>query len=82
MEINVSVTTFGSDRLWVVAEVYSTGVILYFKGRVQSFSMQVVMNKCFLRPKKTLAQIRLAVFEKNAKTAHFNSEKGRYRAKG
>jgi len=29
--------------------------------------MQVVMNKCFLlNPEKTLAQIRLVVFEKNA----------------
>jgi len=31
--------------------------------------MQVVMNKCFLlHPGKNLAQIRLDVFEKNAKT--------------
>jgi len=39
-----------------------------FKGRVHCFSMQVVMNKCFLlNPIKNLAQIRLIVFEKNAK---------------
>jgi len=32
--------------------------------------MQVVMNKCFLiNPEKKLAQIRLIVFEKNAKNA-------------
>jgi len=32
--------------------------------------MQVGMNKCFLlNPDKILAQIRLIVFEKNAKTA-------------
>jgi len=31
--------------------------------------MQIVINKCFLlNPKKKLAQIRLVVFEKNAKT--------------
>jgi len=37
-----------------------------FKGRVHCFSMQVVMNKCFLLnpEKRTLAQIRLVVFEK------------------
>jgi len=29
----------------------------------------------FLNPKKNLAEIRLVVFEKNAKNAHFNSEK-------
>jgi len=34
--------------------------------------MQVVMNKCFLlNPEKKLAQIRLVVFEKNAKTHTF-----------
>jgi len=33
------------------------------------------MNKCFLlNPKKNLAQIRLAVFEKDAKNTHFNSK--------
>jgi len=44
---------------------------------VQCFSMQVVINKCFFlnSEKKKLAQIRLVVFEKNAKNAHFNSEK-------
>jgi len=45
------------------------------KCRVQCFSMQVVMNKCFLlNPEKNLVQIRLVVFE-NTKNAHFNSEK-------
>jgi len=40
-----------------------------FKGRAHCFSMQVVKNKCFLlNPKKILAQICLAVFEKNGKT--------------
>jgi len=29
-----------------------------------------------------LAQIRLVVFEKNAKNAHFNSEKWRHQAEG
>jgi len=49
---------------------------IFFKGLVQCFSMQVVMNKCFLlNPEKKLAQICLVVFEKNAKIAHFNSEK-------
>jgi len=44
-----------------------------FKGRVHCFSMQVVMNKCFLKnPEKNLSHIRFVVFEKNA---HFNSEK-------
>jgi len=36
---------------------------LEFKDRVQCFSMQVVMNKCFvLNPVKSLSQIRLVVF--------------------
>jgi len=43
---------------------------LDLKGRVHCFSMQVVMNKCFLiNPEKNLAQIRLVVFKKNAKNA-------------
>jgi len=39
--------------------------------------MQVILNKCFvLNPdKKKLAQIRLNVYKKNAKTTHFNSDK-------
>jgi len=39
------------------------------KERVHCFSMQIVINKCFfLNPeRKKLAQIRLVVFEKNAK---------------
>jgi len=49
---------------------------MYLNGRVHCFSMQVVMNKCFLQNlEKNLAQIRLVVFEKSAKTVHFNSEK-------
>jgi len=37
--------------------------------------MQIVMNKCFLlNSEKNLVRIRLTVFEKNAKNAHFNSE--------
>jgi len=46
--------------------------IILIKGREQCFLMQlmqVVMNKCFLlNPENNLAQIRLVVFEKNAKT--------------
>jgi len=35
--------------------------------------MQVVVNKCFLlNPEKNLAQIRLVVFEKNAKNVPLN----------
>jgi len=46
------------------------------------FSMQVVINKCFLRNlEKNLAQIRLVMFEKN-ENPHFNSEKWRHRAEG
>jgi len=38
--------------------------------------LHVVMIKCFaLNPIKILTQTRLVVFEKNAKTTHFNSEK-------
>jgi len=38
--------------------------------------MLVVINKCFLlNPERNLAQIRLVVFEKNAKNVHFNSKK-------
>jgi len=38
------------------------------KGRVHYFSMQIIMNKCFLLnpEKKKLTQTRLVVFEKNA----------------
>jgi len=47
-----------------------------FNSWVQCFSMQVVMNEYFLpNPEKNLAQIRLVVFEKNAKMMHFHSEK-------
>jgi len=52
------------------------------KGRVHCFSMQVVMNKCFLlNPEKNLTQIRLVVYEKTQKRT-FKSEKCRHRAKG
>jgi len=38
------------------------------KGRVQCFSMQVVMSKCFLlNSEKTFGSVRLVVFEKNSK---------------
>jgi len=38
------------------------------KDQVHCFSMQVVINKCYLlNPKKNLAQIRLVVFKKNDK---------------
>jgi len=42
--------------------------LFYLKDREHCFTMQVVMNKCFLLncEKKKLAQIRLVVFEKNA----------------
>jgi len=46
--------------------------VTLLKDRVHCFSMQVVMNKCFLlNPKKNFPQIRLVVFvfEKNAKNA-------------
>jgi len=56
---------------------------LEIKSQVQCFSMQIIMNKCFLlNSEKKLAQNRLVVFEKNAKNAHFNSEKWRHRGKG
>jgi len=38
--------------------------------------------KCFFLNPEKKAQIRLVVFKKNAKNAHFNSEKWRHRAKG
>jgi len=46
-----------------------------FKGWVQCFSMQVVMNKCFLLNPEKMVQTRLDAFEKNVKNAHFNFEK-------
>jgi len=49
------------------------------KGRVHCFSMQVVMNKCFLlnsEKKKKFAQIRLFVFEKNTKNARLIPKNG------
>jgi len=42
--------------------------------------MHVVLNNCFLlNPEKKLAQIRLAVFEKKAKIAHFNFEMAHFK---
>jgi len=53
---------YNADRL----EAYRSNVM--FRGRMHCFSMQVVMNKCFLlNPEKNLAQIRLVVFEKTQK---------------
>jgi len=51
-------------QLFSHREIQINKPICYFiKGRVQSFSMQVVINKCFLlNPEKKLAQIRLIVF--------------------
>jgi len=48
------------------------------KGRVQCFSMQVMMNKCFILilEKKNLRRSVLSFFEKNT---HFNFEKWRHR---
>jgi len=47
-----------------------------FKGRVHCFSMQIVINKCFLlNPEKKFGADPPAVFVENAKNAHFNSEK-------
>jgi len=37
------------------------------KGRAQCFSMQVVMNKCFLNLEKSLAQIRLSLSRRTQK---------------
>jgi len=46
----------------------------YFKSRVHCFSMQVVMNKCFLNPeKKFVADPTCRFREKRKRT--FNSEK-------
>jgi len=44
--------------------------VMSFKGLVQRFSQQAVMNKCFLlnRERKKLAQIRAAILEKDVKT--------------
>jgi len=52
----------------------------YLKGQVQCFSIQVVMNMCFLlSPEKNLVQISLAIFRVKGKNrlppTHSNSEK-------
>jgi len=49
-----------------------------FKGQMHRFSMQVVMNKCFLlNLEKNLAQIRLVVYEKNAPLIPKNASSSR-----
>jgi len=46
------------------------------RDRVHCFSMQVIINKCYLlNPEKNLAQIRLVVLEKKRKKRTFISEK-------
>jgi len=46
---------------------YFASLQVQFNDRGHCFSMQVVINKCFLlNPEKNLAQIRLVVFEINA----------------
>jgi len=53
-------------RLRCVSVKILTFYVGLLKGRMRCFSMQFVMNKCFLpNPEKNLAQIRLVVFKKN-----------------
>jgi len=41
--------------------------LMGFNGRMQCFSMQVMINNCFLlNPENNFAQIRFVVFENNA----------------
>jgi len=62
MQLNTLGNIFG--QIWAKFGQIWAKVI---KGRVHCFSMQVVMNKCFLlNPEKNLTQICLVVFEKNA----------------
>jgi len=66
-----SLQSFGMKRCFLRRLFYCS-----FKGRVQYFSLQVVMNECFLLSrKKNLAQIRLVVYEKKGKKCTFNSKK-------
>jgi len=55
-----------------------------FKGRMQCFSIQVVMKKCLLLnpEKKFLVQIYSCRFREKRKSAPFNSEKWRHRSEG
>jgi len=54
--------------------------LFHLKGQVQCFSMQVVMNKCFLlNPEKNGAD---PSCREKCKYTHFHSEKWRYRAEG
>jgi len=47
-----------------------TALTINFKGLVQRFSHQVIMNKCFLlNPEKNSSQIRAVVFKEYVKTA-------------
>jgi len=68
---------------WLYRLITADHAPLPQRKMTNGYSNAVVMNKCFLLyHEKKLAQIRLVVFEKNAKNAHFNSEKGRHRADG
>jgi len=52
------------------------------EGRVHCFSLQLVMNKCFLlNPEKKSADPSCR-FREKCKKRTFNSEKGRHRAEG
>jgi len=60
----------------ILADVLYSTIIHLTKGRVQYFSMQVVMNKCFLlNSGKKWRRSLFIVFEINAKSALFNFEK-------
>jgi len=49
---------------------------LLFKGRVHCFSIQVVMNKCFLlNSEKKFSADPPSRFQEKRKNTHFNSEK-------
>jgi len=54
-----------------------TSLTYAVKGRViQCFSMQVVMNKCFLQnPEKIFGADPSCCFQENTNNEHFNSEK-------
>jgi len=53
------------------------------KGRVRCFSMQVVINKCFLlNPEKEFGTNPFGRFQKRTKNAHLKSKKSCHRAKG
>jgi len=53
------------------------------KGRVHCFSMQVVINKCFLlNSEKKFGSDPSCRFREKRKNCTFNSEKWRHRAEG